>query len=312
MKKSMALGILALIVVVLAPVALRKLHPLERRALVGETLDPARFEEVFFPNDQQNLKLAGMLFLPQRSGTFPAAVIIQGSGASRRDNGWYLSLADYLQDHGVAVLLPDKRGSESSQGDWRSASFQDLATDAVAAVHYLEQRQDLRLSGIGIIGMSQGGWIAPIVDRRSPGLAFLVNVVGSAVSTHDQLLYEEDHNLRQFGVLPGISRVLAYASTFVLRNFVQKSFWQAVGDFDPMPWWREVKTPTLALYGAEDTNTPSQRSARLLSGLGKPGVRVLVFEGSGHALQDPPGKGNRIFRVDALKAINDFILAQAH
>lgn len=46
-------------------------------------------------------------------------MIIQGSGTSSRGNGWYLTLAKNLQDNGIAVLLPDKRESEQSQGDSR-------------------------------------------------------------------------------------------------------------------------------------------------------------------------------------------------
>ena len=40
--------------------------------------------------------LAGLLFVPQGEGPSPAAVIIHGSGTSRRDNRWYLTLTQYL------------------------------------------------------------------------------------------------------------------------------------------------------------------------------------------------------------------------
>jgi pimeloyl-ACP methyl ester carboxylesterase len=157
--------------------------------------------------------------------------------------------------------------------------------------------------------MSQGGWIAPILADRSQDLSFLVNFVGSAVSTHQQFLYEEDHNLRQFGVLPGVSRALAYMSTFVIRSWVQKDFWSSVGDFDPLPYWQSLEVPALVLFGEADTNTPSARSAQLLRDLNKPEIDVRIYPGSGHALQDPPGRGDRLIRNEALTEIRDFILS---
>lgn len=307
MKKAIFLTLLALLVLVAAPVLIQQMQPSEQRSLVGESLDPARFEEIRFHNEEQAIDLAGLLFLPPGQGPFPAAVIIHGSGTSKRTNRWYLTLTHYLQDNGIAVLLPDKRGSEQSAGDWRQASFEDLATDTLAAIRFLSTQREANVSRVGIIGLSQGGWIAPIVADQSPDLAFLVSVVGSAVSTHQQFLYEEDHNLQQFGVLPGVSRALAHASTFVIRSWVQGDFWSAVGDFDPLPYWRRLKAPALVLFGEADTNTPSARSAELLRGLNKPGIDVRVYPGSGHALQDPPDRGDRLIREDALTDIRDFI-----
>jgi dienelactone hydrolase len=309
MKKTFFLALLALLILVAAPVLIHQLQPSETRSLVGESLDPARFEEIRFNNDEQGIDLAGMLFLPPGPGPFPAAVIIHGSGTSKRANRWYLTLTHYLQDNGIAVLLPDKRGSEQSAGDWRTASFEDLATDTLTAIRYLSTERSTEVSRIGVIGMSQGGWIAPILADRSQDLSFLVNFVGSAVSTHQQFLYEEDHNLRQFGVLPGVSRALAYMSTFVIRSWVQKDFWSSVGDFDPLPYWQSLEVPALVLFGEADTNTPSARSAQLLRDLNKPEIDVRIYPGSGHALQDPPGRGDRLIRNEALTEIRDFILS---
>jgi dienelactone hydrolase len=309
MKKIIFLTLVAVVFLIAAPVIIHQLQPSERRSLVGASPDPARYEEVRFHNEEQAVDLAGMLFLPQGEGPFPAAVIIHGSGTSNRANRWYLTLAHYLQDHGIAVLLPDKRGSERSGGDWRQASFEDLATDTLAAIHFLSVQRGPAISRIGVIGMSQGGWIAPVVADRSPYVAFLVSVVGSAVTTHQQFLYEEDHNLRQMGMLPGISLAVAYPATLVHRAWAQREFWSSVGNFDPLPYWERLAIPALALFGEADTNTPSARSAALLRELDNPDIEVRVYAGSGHALDDPPEVGNRLFRQDALNDIVEFIRA---
>jgi len=271
-------------------------------------LDDSRYSETAFQNEAQDLDLGGMLFRPAEDGPFPAAVIIHGSGTSHRANGWYLALAYHLQDYGIAVLLPDKRGSEKSGGDWRTSGFQDLATDTLAALAFLRQRPDIDAARVGVIGMSQGGWIAPIVANQFDELAFIVSIVGSSVTPREQLLYEENYNIRQAGFLPGISNLLAYAGSANVRYFAQPDLYELIVDYDPIPYWRNVSTESLVLLGADDTNVPSAESARRLRHLGNPNIHVTVYRGSGHALESPLGQGDSIIRQDALEAVSDFIL----
>ena len=115
------------------------------------------------------------------------AVIIHGSGSSRRNSKWYLSVTRHLQDNGIAVLLPDKRGCEKSEGIWVGADFQDLAGDTLAAVAYVRAQHRFANSRVGLVGMSQGGWIAPVVAAGNEDIGFVVSMSGSTVTTDQQL-----------------------------------------------------------------------------------------------------------------------------
>lgn len=296
--------VLALLIV---PVLVRQVLPVEPRQLERVSLAETQYLEISFKNQFQNLALGGLLFVPDGDGPFPAAVVIHGSGTSRRDNGWYLTLVKHLLDRGIVVLLPDKRGSEKSEGNWRTSSFEDLATDTRAAIGYLRQQQSVPISGIGVIGMSQGGWIAPLVASQEGGLAFLVSLAGSAVTPREQLLYEENHNLRQAGLLPGFSNLFAYAGSANVRYLAQPELYDLIVDYDPLPYWRDISVDSLALLGADDTNVPTDESARRLMGLNNPHIRVKIYEGSGHALESPVGQGNSIIRKDALEEISVLI-----
>jgi len=271
-------------------------------------LDSLTYEQIRFDNPAQGLQLTGMLFVPEGEPPFPAVVIIHGSGTSHRAHSWYLSYARYLQANGIVVLLPDKRGSESSGGDWRIASLEDLATDTQSAISYLRVERPQLVRSVGILGNSQGGIIASIVAAESSDLDFAINVVGGAVPMYDQLLYEENYNLRQTGFLPGVSNAIAYLTTFINRNIVNRDFWSAIGNFDPLPYWREVEVPTLVILGEQDTNVPSARSRDRLNALDKENIRVVIFEGSGHDLEAPADIGGDYQREDALELIRDFIL----
>lgn len=305
-RRRWSILVLAL-AVLFVPVLVRQLLPTESRRLDRVSLAETRHLEISFRNRSQNLALGGLLFVPEGDGPFPAAVVIHGSGPSRRDNGWYLTLAKHFQAGGIAVLLPDKRGSEKSEGDWRISSFEDLATDTLAAIEHLRAQETVPLSGIGVIGMSQGGWIAPLVAAQDDDLAFLVSMVGSVVTPREQLLYEENYNLRELGFLPGISNMLAYVGSANVRYLAQPDLYKLIVDYDPLPYWSNISTDSLALFGADDTNVPSDESARRLMSLSNPRIRVNVYDDSGHALESPLGRGNSIIRSDALEDISDFI-----
>lgn len=305
MKRWIAVALA--LAILFGPVLMRQLLPLEPRQLERVSLADTRHTEIAFRNETQNLALGGLLFVPEGDGPFPAAVVIHGSGTSRRDNGWYLTLTKHLQDSGIVVLLPDKRGSEKSGGNWKTSSFEDLATDTLAAIEHLRTDGPVPISGIGLIGMSQGGWIAPLVASKDDDLDFLVSMVGSVVTPREQLLYEENYNIRRLGFLPGISNVLAYVGSANVRYLAQPELYKLIVDYDPLPYWEDISIDSLALFGADDTNVPSAESERRLMNLGNPNIRVKVYEGSGHALESPRGHGNSIIRSDALSEISDFI-----
>jgi dienelactone hydrolase len=75
----------------------------------------------------------------------------------------------------------DKRGVGGSTGDWNMASFDDLAGDVVAAVEYVKTRSDIDPKRIGLLGVSQAGWIMPLAAVRSKDIAFLISISGAGV-----------------------------------------------------------------------------------------------------------------------------------
>jgi len=299
----------AVVLLLVVPVLVAQLRQPESREWEGAKLSEMEYEEVQFYNEAQQIQLAGMLFVPEGSGPFPAVVFAHGSAPSFRGNRVILTVVKHLLDNGVIVLVPDKRGADASEGDWETASFADLATDTVAAVDYLFVRDDLAISRVGIVGSSQGGHISPLIASQSDSIDFIVNLSGGSVPIREMLIYEEKHNLRQMGFLPGISDLLAYPSAWSIREVRQKTFWTAIGDFDPLPYWQELEVPALVLYGREDTNVPAAESEALLLSLNKANITVKLYEGSGHNLEAPLGQGNLVVRQEVLDDILNFVLS---
>jgi dipeptidyl aminopeptidase/acylaminoacyl peptidase len=306
-EKFILISTLAILAIIIGPVVYAKLVPEEPRQYQRVHLADLEYTEVSFRNEAQDLDLAGMLFIPDGEGPFPAVVIIHGSRESKRDRNWYLVNSSFMQQNGVAVLLPDKRGSEKSQGDWRTSSFEDLATDTQAAIDFMKSQEIVEISQIALIGMSQGGIIAPIVASQSPDLDFAINMTGSSISMHEQLLYEFNMEMRETGFLPGISNALAYVNTIVFEKISGKEWYEAVGNFDPLAYWRKVSIPVLVLHGSDDPNVNSAKSKARFEALGMDNIRVIMYEGSGHGLQDPPGTGDNLIRDEALQDMLNFI-----
>lgn len=142
-------------------------------------------EEVTFTHG--DITLAGTLSLPEGEGPFPAVVLISGTGAQNRDENVlgfrvFFEIADYLTQNGVAVLRYDDRGVGGSTGDLSLATQTDLAEDAAAAVNLLLSRDDINPDGIGLIGHSEGGYVAPITANLSAGVSYIVLLAGPGTS----------------------------------------------------------------------------------------------------------------------------------
>ncbi len=248
----------------------------------GPGLQGMKYSEVSFRNG--DLNLAGMLFLPETEEPCPALVVIHGSGASRRGSPWNTAVVKYLQERGVAVLLPDKRGSGKSEGSWVGATFEDLAGDTDAAVDYLRRQTAFRCSSVGLIGFSQGGWIAPVVATRNADVAFVVSMSGPGVTTDEQLLYEVVNDVQEFGTYRFLARLIGPVAVRFVKT---EAFWPAIAGFDPLPYWRNVSVPAFMAFGEGDKNLPVEESVRRIQALGKPNIAIRIYPGGGHAIGDP-------------------------
>lgn len=165
---------------------------------------PYYSEPLTFENKSAGIKLAGTLTLPQKEGSFPAVILISGSGPQNRDEELmghkpFLVLSDYLTRNGIAVLRYDDRGLGESEGDFSTATSADFANDVESAVAYLKTRKEIDATKIGLVGHSEGGLIAPIVASKSDDVSFIVLLAGSGIRGDKLLLLQEELIERAFG-----------------------------------------------------------------------------------------------------------------
>lgn len=124
-------------------------------------------------------RLAGQLMLPpQASTSTPLVVYAHGSEAV----GWIDSAMEPYQllARGVSVFVYDKRGTGRSSGQYNQ-NFPMLAQDLVAAAQEAKRLAKGKFGRFGLIGLSQGGWIAPMAsnDAQADFIAIGYGLVAS-------------------------------------------------------------------------------------------------------------------------------------
>ncbi|MDD3631910.1 MAG: alpha/beta hydrolase, partial [Atribacterota bacterium] len=174
------------------------LHRVEKSIVIIRPQEPKKpypynEEEVKYENKVAGITLAGTLTLPDGGGLFPAVVLISGSGPQDRDEAIvghrpFLVLADYLTRQGIAVLRFDDRGVGESEGNFDLATSEDFATDVLAGIAYLKNREEINSKQIGLIGHSEGGLIAPMVAAHSSDVGFIVLMAGPGLRG-EEILY---------------------------------------------------------------------------------------------------------------------------
>jgi len=284
--------------------AVRGLHwTIDGADVTARRVDSPRIEVATWMNG--DVELAATFMIPASPLPAPGAVIVQGAGDSSRENIWSQAFAAALVRAGVAVLLPDKRGSGKSTGDWRRSSFEDLARDALSARDVLAAREGVDAARIGVVGLSQGGWVAPLAAFLDPSIAFVIGVSCSVTTPAEQVLHEITQDARRMeapdeateqvrelirrkhAAVASIDAWPAYVqlrTELIAAGFPQLddapffprspggpdwAFWRLIHDFDPLPLWTSIDAPGLIIYGRDDErdNVPVARCEQLLADL---------------------------------------------
>ncbi|MFI6390049.1 prolyl oligopeptidase family serine peptidase [Nonomuraea sp. NPDC050540] len=187
----------------------------------------------------------------------PAIVMVHGAGPVTREE--YRDEAEAYARRGVVTLIYDKRtdGYSTVRRDYAM-----LATDALAAVRALRARPEVDPDRVGVWGLSEGGWVAPLAAARSADVAFLIvaGAVGTTPARQQAWAYGE--RLRHAGIrgslVPALQRrLIRYAVAGGL-------FGEAA--HDPVRGWEHVRQPVLAVWGTLDREAVPAESAKIIAG----------------------------------------------
>ena len=291
----------------------------QEAAIEADPNKPYRDEEVTFVNGP--VTLAGTLTLPKQGNHFPAVVLVSGTGPNDRDETIlrhkpFLLLADALARKGIAVLRYDKRGVGGSTAGSADDTAEELASDALAALHYLQTRTEVNASQVGMLGHSEGGLIAFMnAAQHGNDVAFVVSMAGPAVKGRDLMIEQNrliagamgttlpDGELKQIEAIFDLIDKSDDAAS--LRASLQQitagnAAWAAQVDAlcspayrwlikcDPTQWLRQVKCPMLALNGTLDSQVACEINLKAIERL-VPHATVKRYDRLNHLFQTCDG-----------------------
>lgn len=236
-----------------------------------------RTEEIQFASHGANL--SGSIVFP--AGDIRAAVVfIHGSGKQERSLYW----AEKFAREGIAALVYDKRGVGKSGGDYEQnqnvseKNLSLLADDALAGVQALAAHPRLKGVRLGLTGISQAGWIAPITARRSPQVQFLVMWSGPICKVSEEDIYSKFTADADGDYAPPYAEALRARTTeYRWPEFLGK-------DTDSSEDLAALKVPGFWIFSDNDRSIPVDVSLEHLKRLRKAGHRYdyALFSGLGH------------------------------
>lgn len=219
---------------------------------------------------------------PRAGGPFPAVLILQGFGVMSIE-GSYTEIAYELTRRGFITMRVEKSGMGDSQGaPCQDGDFRSETEGFAAATEKLKKTPGVDPDRVFLFGHSMGGVHAPIIAARIPVRGVIVyGTVG-----RKWLDYELENDRRQAGLerLPperiedrvrlkerALKMLLVekLTPTEILKRDAELEgvrglgpddrylgfthrYWHQVGDVDPAQAWAQLRTRTLALWGASD------------------------------------------------------------
>lgn len=258
------------------------------------------------------------IWVPPTDRPLPGIVLVDGSGDGAFD-GWG-EWPQRIADCGAVVLAHDKPGC-GSPGDWRDQSFEDRARESLAAWRVLREHPSTAGQPVGLMGMSQGGWVSMLAaSLHEEPVDFIISMSGPGVSPRAQDRDRIERTLIAEGVAAdAIAEAMAwleeradrlragqepqtvldvqeaykdrtwYATTTEYFDTVEMvKFIGRIHDFDPATVLPKVSCPVLGLFGGADPIVPVPESvevfARCLPKLPDDPHGLAVFPGANHGL----------------------------
>lgn len=159
----------------------------------------SHFNQVEVNFDNNGAAISGTLMIPNSPGPHPAVIIAHSSVSGERHAYWMFA-TQFARD-GIAVLVYDRRGHGASTGGGPfNLNTNVLAADMKAGYDLLQTYPNIDPHRIGLMGFSNGSWVAPLASQDLPDLAFLSVSMASAVSQVAAELFRRETVLRTVGV----------------------------------------------------------------------------------------------------------------
>jgi dipeptidyl aminopeptidase/acylaminoacyl peptidase len=247
-------------------------------------LDVSRFVEptlIEYPSFD-GLKIPAYYFRPRGPGPFPVLISIHG-GPEDQARPYFDAMFQYFaSDSGIAVLVPNVRGSDGYGKKYLSLDDgkkrEDSVKDIGALLDWIAQQPELDAKHVGVTGVSYGGYmvLASLVhfgDRIAAGCdqVGISNFVSFLEETKD---YRRDLRRVEYGD----------ESDPDMRAFLQS--------ISPLTNAHKIQSPLFVAHGANDPRVPlgeAEQIVKQVRSLGRD-VWFMLAHDEGHGFKKKDNK----------------------
>ena len=210
---------------------------------------------VSFPGDG-GVTLHGTVLAPAATGRrHPGLVMIEGAG--NRGAQVLRPAAEAFARRGIVALIYDKRTVGYS---FLHRDYSVLADDALGGLHLLRSRPDVDPARLGLWGLSEGAWVAPLAADQSTDVKFLITVGAVGLTPSVQTAWAYGQFLRHAGVSGSLRHTMQVTAT---RVAVGAGLFPEA-NFDPVPTWEHLRQPVLAQWGEYDRQAVPVQSSQII------------------------------------------------
>jgi len=145
---------------------------------------------------QDSVKLAITLTKPVGLKNSPLIILVHGSGNDNRQNEYYKLLTKEFCSIGFSVITYDKRGCDSSTGNWLTVPFSYLKDDVLSIVNHFTS--DTTISKIGLWGGSEGSNIVVWAASENKEVDFVIAQSFTAMTFAEQNKFVKSQSIKMF------------------------------------------------------------------------------------------------------------------
>lgn len=217
--------------------------------------------------DNGRFTLHGELVIPDTAQNAPVLVFLVGSGANSSHQTIYKqfveqNLENLFLEEGFAIFYFDKRGVGRSQGRWQKTNLYDRAADANAGIQFLKTQGRIDATRIGIVGHSQGGWVAQIMgDRYRDDIKLIASLAAPTFDIKLKLTneYYSDNLCAGMPDNEAFDKAGKKANSDInwVSWFPIRKQWRQLRElrfFDPAPHLLEIEMPSFFAFAENDAD----------------------------------------------------------
>ncbi|QCX37980.1 hypothetical protein FF125_05850 [Aureibaculum algae] len=257
------------------------------------------------------LNFFGTLWNPKNSTQKGLFLVTSSQGNDRSSSN---AEASYFASLGYTVFNYDKRGTGKSEGNWQSATIEDLCTDDINAISFFAKTAMLPLSKIGIKGSSQGGIKIPYILTKIPELNYGISVscpsgtllesdLNNWKNMNVDKIGQENINLAAKAQKAGyeyLANNMSFKKLNSIKNKYENQFWfehvwipeehiqkDYKLNFNGLPYFKKISQPILVIQGLSDKVIPENSYLIIEKALKKSKSRayeILTLENTTHSM----------------------------